>query len=786
MISHIDDEQAGAMLDPLDAPLSVFLNAKRQDPVEDKTTLRELLDDIRGDQFKEDVEAIRRHLEDYENDQADERKKTKLPCVMLSGWAVTRRERAAAADRAVNHSGWLQGDFDYKDNHTVALADLVERLKASPYVQAVFRTPSGVGAKAVIRIPADVAQHRAAFEAAAEHFAAAGLKLDPSTKDPGRLCFVSWDPEAWMRDGLAEVIEPKAPVSLSQRAAGRSSGGGFETLDTTSADIREMLGFIPPRPEYHDWLRIASAVWSVLDEASGTALLEEWSPEEKPGEYARKFKKRLKDVRCGTLVFYAEQHGFDAAAAASRKRWCGRLKFVREVAGEPAGEATDGSAEDPSADAGTEPASIDPERIFYDAPAGKYFLDTGTRFDAHAKPAPLLYGLGVYLTARFDTLTPKQVKETARETLDRRSITHAVQWSGAIAGHRRGYRTNAEGQPILITSEANLVEPADGPFPVIARILREAFPDPVPMQVFVGWLAGRVRSVRAGIHMPAPAVVLAAGVNRGKSLLAKEVIGQCLGGRTASPLKSWAGLTLWNDDLLKAELLLVDDEVATTDIRSRRNFGASLKTALFAPAVAINRRNNSSIHVRPVWSVVICCNDTPEALQIIPPLDADLADKVILLRPETITPPVDTSTPEGRAEFQAMIRAELPQFLSFLEGFTLPESLQDSRSGVKAYRDPQLLQNVGATSPEHQLEELLVATAKAGWMRNLSPTVSAADLQLHLLDPHSPVRDQAKALLSWPQACGAYLARLADNGSQVVTDGGKDGHRKIRLYDLHL
>jgi hypothetical protein len=285
--------------------------------------------------------------------------------------------------------------------------------------------------------------------------------------------------------------------------------------------------------------------------------------------------------------------------------------------------------------------------------------------------------------------------------------------------------------------------------------------------------------------MPSPALVLAARAGVGKTLLTSEIIAPCLGGRVASPLKAWTGATLWNDDLLKAELLLIDDENAATDIRARRNLGASLKTALFAANVGINRRNNSSIHVRPVWALVVCCNDTPESLQVIPPLDADLIDKVILLRPEPITPPVDTASVEGKAEYHTMISAELPQFVSFLLGFQLPPELRDPRCGVIAYRDPQLLEKAGATAPEHQLEELLIAALKTGWGYDLSGLITAVDLQMRLLDTHSPVREQARSLFSWQAACGTYLARLADRGSAVVTDGGRDEHRKIRLYRIN-
>ena len=131
-----------------------------------------------------------------------------------------------------------------------------------------------------------------------------------------------------LRAGLRPDLAA-ATAFRPKRRATRAGGGGFDQGDATTVDdIREMLGFIPPRPDYDDWLRIASAVWSVLDEVPGSQVLAEWSPEEKPGEYSRKWKKRLKDVRIGTLVWYAQANGFDAAEAARRKRWAGRIRFA--------------------------------------------------------------------------------------------------------------------------------------------------------------------------------------------------------------------------------------------------------------------------------------------------------------------------------------------------------------------------------------------------------------------------------------------------------------------------
>lgn len=299
--------------------LSYFDNAFSREPSDD-FTLAELIGRIRSGAWSAKVEKLRETLK--RNRKGYDEAKRALPAVMLSGMLTAGERSGAASEGRIVHSGYLQGDFDGKDHPHLEIDEMRALLLADPHVIAVFASPSGQGIKAVIRIPAGVETHRGAFEAAAEHFAQFGLKIDESTKDPGRLCFVSYDPDAWMRDDVATATVMKA----KQRAARGDSG--FEPEDTTHDDIREMLEFIPPRPDYEDWLRIASAVWSVLDETTGIALLSEWSPEEKSGEYLRKFKNRLRDVRIGTLAWYAQAHGFDAREAARRKRWAGRIRFA--------------------------------------------------------------------------------------------------------------------------------------------------------------------------------------------------------------------------------------------------------------------------------------------------------------------------------------------------------------------------------------------------------------------------------------------------------------------------
>ena len=80
--------------------------------------------------------------------------------------------------------------------------------------------------------------------------------------------------------------------------------------DFTAEDISGMLKVIPTRPDYGTWLHIASAVWSVLPMTEGCRLLNQWSPEERDGEYAGKHKARLEKITVGTLVYLARANGW--------------------------------------------------------------------------------------------------------------------------------------------------------------------------------------------------------------------------------------------------------------------------------------------------------------------------------------------------------------------------------------------------------------------------------------------------------------------------------------------
>ena len=298
-----------------------------------------------------------------------------------------------------------------------------------------------------------------------------------------------------------------------------------------------------------------------------------------------------------------------------------------------------------------EPLSYNPTGIYYDGPSGKYLVDAGPYFRTYGRKSPVITGVERFFRAKGGDA--KEAQAEARAAIADAEVDRHVEWSGNLAGHRKGLIYSSDGKPMLVLTSPSIPDPVTGPAPVISNLIHQAFSDQVQRDIFIGWLAGLWRSVRDGIHHPAPMLCLAGKPNTGKSLLAYLV--KCMaGGRSANPHTAWSGSLPWNDNLCAAELLLLDDCQGSTDIRSRMNFASNFKAAIYAGNVDMMKRHCSSMSCRPVWRVMVCCNDTAESLLILPPIGPDMTDKVILLKMEAITTPIDTSHTAGRGEMQRM------------------------------------------------------------------------------------------------------------------------------------
>ena len=101
--------------------------------------------------------------------------KAELKSVCFSGEFSYR-----SAKNCIKHSGFACLDFDDVDD-AVCLRD---SLQDNEYIYSAFISPSGNGVKAIVKIPAEINNHKKYYEALCETFE---TKLDTSTKDISRV-----------------------------------------------------------------------------------------------------------------------------------------------------------------------------------------------------------------------------------------------------------------------------------------------------------------------------------------------------------------------------------------------------------------------------------------------------------------------------------------------------------------------------------------------------------------------------------------------------------------------
>jgi len=198
--------------DLLARKVSFFASVRETSPSQ-AMTVGGVLDAMRDGRWREPMVAMRADFR--EGRQAYYKaKKEALPAVTFSG-VFGRHSITGLRD----HSGLLCVDFD---DLGVRLSDARRAIEADSHALAVFVSPSGNGLKGLVPIAAaDAEGHRRCFDAAAAHFRRLGFGADAHCRDVSRLCFVSYDPDLWIRQGecvpfLGSSPEPETCTCTSE------------------------------------------------------------------------------------------------------------------------------------------------------------------------------------------------------------------------------------------------------------------------------------------------------------------------------------------------------------------------------------------------------------------------------------------------------------------------------------------------------------------------------------------------------------------------------------------
>jgi len=265
-------------------------------------SLKDFIDEVRSDQHKENCDRLRTEITKDESKQI----KDKLAGVTFSTLCKGGRRIAEAS----NHTELFQVDLDLQDDHTLSArkGEIKDKLRTLPSVAAFFDSPSG-GLKIVVAVDCvDVAGHKRAWNVANEFISSElDVKTDSAVSSIVSLCYVSYDPEAFMNDQLFPLDLPAEEVEVMPEVR-----PAYEEppLDAKLLIAESALAAIPERPDHNVWVKLIAAVADYVGEASAEGLLKARFPEETAGEYTEKMSNRLDGVHAATLFYLAQEHGW--------------------------------------------------------------------------------------------------------------------------------------------------------------------------------------------------------------------------------------------------------------------------------------------------------------------------------------------------------------------------------------------------------------------------------------------------------------------------------------------
>lgn len=332
-------------------------------------------------------------------------------------------------------------------------------------------------------------------------------------------------------------------------------------------------------------------------------------------------------------------------------------------------------------------------------------------------------------------------------------------FAGEVAGRQAGI-ANSGSHKYLITEGPNLVPAVEGDWSLIEKLSERLF-GKKQLPYVMGWSKNAVRSLYNNVIKRGQLLVLAGPHGCGKSFWQNRVITPMLGGRVARPMQYMTGQTSFNEDIIQCEHLLLEDENSRIDLRTRREFGTSIKGFAVNNVQRLHGKGLKAITVESSHWMSLSVNDEAENLGCLPPMDESLLDKIILLICGcAITDEWPGGDPVKLQEFQNAVVAQIPAFNYYLiNQHEIPKELHDIRFGVTSYQDEELMSKIEGLAPESELETLMDAAWKGLADERKQLRITGVDLQSSL-ESHPEFSYRARKLLYFNTAAGVYLERL--------------------------
>jgi hypothetical protein len=294
-----------------------------------------------------------------------------------------------------------------------------------------------------------------------------------------------------------------------------------------------------------------------------------------------------------------------------------------------------------------------------------------------------------------------QVAEVLSQIREKPPVDFIGQLSGYPPGLHEGNKVN--GHRLLITRSVEIPEAVKGNCQGYEKLVHSLFPgiqaDVVKTQIKY---ADEIR--RGGPPFaPIQVLIIAGGVEHGKTLFAEEVLGGLLGGYADATLYFTSDQPLrFNDELANSAISLLDDQNFPAKMRLQ-SFLDHLRKHAATTTRRVEAKYSTALNVPLFQWVVMLSNTESHNFDWFPSITGDIADKIHLIQ----SAKADLPNGKGhRQKIRQMLDDERAAWLHHLRHeYTPPgEILSEGRFGIRPYHHPDLIKG---TPGFRRAEELI-------------------------------------------------------------------------------
>ncbi len=290
------------------------------------------------------------------------------------------------------------------------------------------------------------------------------------------------------------------------------------------------------------------------------------------------------------------------------------------------------------------------------------------------------------------------------------SEAKTVAYAGPLAGYDVGFR-EYNGTKILVTQAIWTCVHDDleeGDWSGLRGILERMW-GPDQIDYVYSWLQRVIRVMRSRIPSPIQFFAFGGPPDSGKTWFQEVVLDWFLGGHEC-PSQFMDGDTPFNSKLFRVPHLMLSDQDGSPSIQKRRKFGGYIKRITSNKGLECHGKFADAITLDPIRVPTCSFNTSPaERIKILPPLDDDIQDKMIITKVHYGKMPLPTATAEQELAFRQWTQAQLPALAWWLlNGYVPPaDIILDSRFGIKGYCHPEIEEHLFEMSPERKVRDFI-------------------------------------------------------------------------------